>query len=208
DDIRLVRLPGGPELRNPSAGEVSRALGIGLELDGTETVDLLVVGGGPAGLGAAVYAASEGLDTLVLEGSAPGGQAGTSSRIENYLGFPTGISGQALAGRALSQAEKFGADIAIARRAVRLHCDSKPYKIVLADGEVVRTKTVVVATGARYHKPELADLSRYEGTGIFYSATHMEAQLCGGVEIAVVGGGNSAGQAAVFLSQIARSVQM
>ena len=153
-------------MRNPSVEELAGRLGLSLQLEPTAVRDVVIVGGGPAGLAAAVYAASEGLDVLVLEDSAPGGQAGTSSRIENYLGFPTGISGQALAGRALSQAEKFGAEVAIARRAVRLDCDSRPYKVHLANGDVVQTKTVVIATGARYRRPELHDLERFEGAGI------------------------------------------
>src|SRR5205814_10687951 len=151
---------------------------------------------------------AEGLDVLVLEDTAPGGQAGSSSRIENYLGFPTGISGQDLAGRALMQTEKFGAEVAIARAAVGLDCLSSPYQVRLASGEVVRTKTVVIASGARYRKPALADLRRFEGAGIMYSATHVEAQLCKGEEVAVVGGGNSAGQAAVFLAQSSARVNV
>jgi thioredoxin reductase (NADPH) len=155
-----------------------------------------------------VYGASEGLDVLVLETTAPGGQAGTSSRIENYLGFPTGISGQALAGRALTQAEKFGAEVAIARRAVRLDCSERPYRIHLADRETVLTRAIVVATGAQYRRPELTNLARFEGLGVYYSATHLEAQLCEGEEVAVVGGGNSAGQAAVFLCNVAAHVHV
>jgi thioredoxin reductase (NADPH) len=195
-------------LKNPSIETLGAALGLSSDLDAAAVRDVVIVGAGPSGLAAAVYAASEGLDVLVLEGTAPGGQAGTSSRIENYLGFPTGISGQALAGRALSQAEKFGADVQISRRVVRLDCDSKPYRLYLAGGEVVRTRTIVIATGAQYRKPEIADLSRYEGAGVMYSATYLDGQLCEGEEVAVVGGGNSAGQAAVFLSQIASRVNV
>jgi thioredoxin reductase (NADPH) len=195
-------------LKNPSIEELASALGLSSDLDAAAVRDVVIVGAGPSGLAAAVYAASEGLDVLVLEESAPGGQAGTSSRIENYLGFPTGISGQALAGRALNQAEKFGADVQIARHVVRLDCDSKPYQLHLAGGEVVRTRTIVIATGAQYRKPEIVDLSRYEGAGVMYSATHLEAQLCEGERVAVVGGGNSAGQAAVFLAQIAANVDV
>jgi thioredoxin reductase (NADPH) len=195
-------------LRNPSIEALAVLLGLSPELDGDTIRDVVIVGAGPAGLAAAVYAASEGLDVLVLEGIAPGGQAGTSSRIENYLGFPTGISGEALAGRAFTQAEKFGAEIAIARTAVRLRCDQRPYEVHLSDGEIVRTRTIVVASGARYRKPALGELSRFEGAGVFYSATHLEGQMCTGEEIAVVGGGNSAGQAAVFLSQIAARVHI
>jgi len=207
-EVPVVICEGGRILRNPSIESLASSLGLSLELDAQVVRDVVIVGGGPAGLAAAVYGASEGLDVLVLEDTAPGGQAGTSSRIENYLGFPTGISGQALAGRAMSQAEKFGAEVAIARRAVRLDCDSRPYKIKLSNGEVVRTRTVVIATGARYRRPDLPELARFEGAGIFYSATHLEAQLCENEEVAVVGGGNSAGQAAVFLSQVAAKVHM
>jgi thioredoxin reductase (NADPH) len=208
EEVPVVICEGGRILRNPSIEALATSLGLSPELDLEETRDVVIVGAGPAGLAAAVYGASEGLDVLVLEDTAPGGQAGTSSKIENYLGFPTGISGEALAGRAFSQAEKFGAEIAIARRAVRLDCDSRPYKVTLSNGEVVRTKAIVVATGARYRKPEIPELPRFEGAGIFYSATHLEAQLCKNEEVAIVGGANSAGQAAVFLSQIAEKVQM
>jgi thioredoxin reductase (NADPH) len=207
-DVPVVLCPGGKVLKSPSIEFLAEQLGLSPEIDAKHVRDVVVVGAGPAGLAAAVYAASEGLDVLVLEETAIGGQAGTSSKIENYLGFPTGISGQALAGRALNQAEKFGAEVAIARRAARLDCGSKPYKLILTDGEEVRTRTIVVATGARYRKPELLELPRYEGAGIFYSATFMEAQMCEGEEVAVVGGGNSAGQAAVFLAQIAKHVQV
>jgi thioredoxin reductase (NADPH) len=195
-------------LRNPSTADVAAALGFNSEIDAAHVHDLVVVGAGPSGLAAAVYAASEGLDVLVLEAVAPGGQAGSSSRIENYLGFPTGISGQDLAGRALTQTEKFGGEVAIARTAVRLECTAKPYTVHLANGEAVRTRTVIIASGARYRKPVLADLSRFEGAGIMYSATHVEAQLCRGEEIAIVGGGNSAGQAAVFLAQSSAGVNV
>ena len=148
DEVPVVLCcAGGHLMRNPSVEELAGRLGLSLQLEPTAVRDVVIVGGGPAGLAAAVYAASEGLDVLVLEDSAPGGQAGTSSRIENYLGFPTGISGAALAGRALSQAEKFGAEVAIARRAVRLDCDSRPYKVYLANGDIVQTKTVVIANG-------------------------------------------------------------
>jgi thioredoxin reductase (NADPH) len=208
NEVPVVVCRGGNVLRNPSIEYLASELGLNPDLDSKAVRDVVIVGAGPAGLAAAVYAASEGLDALVLEGIAPGGQAGTSSKIENYLGFPTGISGQALAGRALSQAEKFGAEVAIARRAVRINCDQRPYQITLADGEVIKTRTIVVATGAMYRKPELPELTRFEGAGIFYSATHLEAQLCEGREVIVVGGGNSAGQAAVFLSQIAKHVHM
>jgi thioredoxin reductase (NADPH) len=208
DDVPVVVCETGQVLRNPSIESLALGLGLSRQLDGAATRDVVIVGAGPAGLAAAVYAASEGLDVLVLEGTAPGGQAGSSSRIENYLGFPTGISGQDLAGRALMQTEKFGGEVAIARAAVGLDCASKPYRVRLATGEVVRTRTVVIASGARYRKPALPELSRFEGAGIMYSATHVEAQLCAAEEIAVVGGGNSAGQAAVFLAQSSGKVNV
>ena len=208
NEVPVLVCKAGNVLRNPTVESLSNALGLTPRLDAKAVRDVVIVGGGPAGLGAAVYAASEGLDVLVLESTAPGGQAGTSSRIENYLGFPTGISGFALAGRALTQAEKFGAEVAIARTAVRFDCDQRPYRVHLSDGEVVQARTIVIATGARYRRLEVPELARFEGAGIFYSATHMEAQSCKGEEIAVVGGGNSAGQAAVFLSGIASRVDV
>src|SRR5512132_3297350 len=145
---------------------------------------------------------------MVIESTAPGGQAGARSRIENYLGFPTGISGQALAARAYAQAERFGSDIAIARTATRLGCERRPYRVELGPSESVRARTVVIATGARYHKPALESLDRFEGVGIYYCATAVEARLCGDEEVIVVGGANSAGQAAVFLSHTARRVHV
>ena len=207
-EVPVVLCQEGHILRNPSTASLASALGLSGSLDPKAVRDLVIIGGGPAGLAAAVYAASEGLDVLVLESNAPGGQAGTSSRIENYLGFPTGISGQALAGRARTQAEKFGAEVDVGRRAVRLDCDARPYQVHLDDGQSVRTRAIVIATGARYRKPALAELSRFESVGIYYGATHLEGQFCKGEEIAIVGGGNSAGQAAVFLSQIASRVHM
>src|SRR3989454_5333885 len=207
-DVPVIVCETGQVLRNPTIETLATGLGLSREIDASATRDVIIVGAGPAGLAAAVYAASEGLDVLVLENSAPGGQAGSSSRIENYLGFPTGVSGLDLAGRALTQAEKFGAEVAIARGAVGLDCTAKPYTVRLATGEAVRTRTVVIASGARYRKPTLAELSRFEGAGVMYSATHVEAQLCKGEEIAIVGGGNSAGQAAVFLSQSSAEVHM
>ncbi len=188
-------------LRNPSTAALADELGLTETIDPELVHDLVVVGAGPAGLAAAVYGASEGLATIVVEGIAPGGQAGTSSKIENYLGFPTGISGQALAGRAQVQAQKFGARLMISRQAARLVCEEQPYRLILDDGQVIRTRAVVVATGARYRKLDVPDYARYEGQGIHYAATAMEAQLCNGEEVVVVGGGNSAGQAAVFLSR-------
>src|SRR5205809_469479 len=191
-DVPVIVCETGQVLRNPTIETLATGLGLSREIDASATRDVVIVGAGPAGLAAAVYAASEGLDVLVLENSAPGGQAGSSSRIENYLGFPTGVSGLDLAGRALTQAEKFGAEVAIARGAVGLDCTAKSYTVRLATGEAVRTRTVVIASGA----------------GVMYSATHVEAQLCKGEEIAIVGGGNSAGQAAVFLSQSSAEVHM
>jgi thioredoxin reductase (NADPH) len=207
-DVPVVICQDRKALRNPSVETLAQCLGLSLNIDPATIRDVVVVGGGPAGLACAVYAASEGLDVLVLEGNAPGGQAGSSSRIENYLGFPTGISGQALAGRAFVQAEKFGAEIAIARAAVALDCMTSPYQVSLASGEIVRTKCVVIASGAEYRRPELPNRDKFEGTCIHYGATFVEAQICVGEEVIVVGGGNSAGQAAVYLSDIARKVHM
>jgi len=208
DEVPVVLCADGGVHRNPSISSLANALGLDTDHDGATVRDVVVVGAGPAGLAVAVYAASEGLDVLVLEATAPGGQAGTSSRIENYLGFPTGISGEALAGRAFTQAEKFGATLSIGRRATRLDCASKPYKIILEDGEVVRSRALIIASGVKYRKLALPDLARFEGTGVFYSATHLEAQMCENEPVVVVGGGNSAGQAAVFLSGIAANVRV
>ena len=188
-------------LRNPATPALADALGLTETLDPARIHDVVVVGAGPAGLAAAVYAASEGLDTIVIEGVAPGGQAGTSSKIENYLGFPTGISGQALAGRAQVQAQKFGARLALARPAIGLDCSQEPYVVTLEEGQRVSARAVIVASGARYRKLDVPDYARFEGQGIHYAATAMEANLCTGEEVLVVGGGNSAGQAAVFLSR-------
>ena len=207
-DVPVVVCAAGSVLKNPTNEALAEGLGLSPDFDVKATRDVVIVGAGPAGLAAAVYAASEGLDVLVLEHTAPGGQAGSSSRIENYLGFPTGISGQALAGRALMQSEKFGAEVAIARNAVGLDCTSRPYRVRLANGEAVRARTVVIASGARYRKPALPELSRFEGAGVMYSATHVEAQLCKGEDVAIVGGGNSAGQAAVFLAQMSSGVNV
>ena len=199
----------GRVLTRPSNQTLGDCLGISEPLDPTTVADVAVVGAGPAGLAVAVYAASEGLDTLVLESEAPGGQAGTSSRIENYLGFPTGISGQALAARAQVQAQKFGARIAVPRRVERLRVDERPYGLELADGTSVRTQTVVIATGARYRRLEHLDgFDRFEGSGIHYAAGAVEAGLCEDEDVVVVGGGNSAGQAAVFLSRHAVHVHV
>ena len=207
-DVPVVVCEGGTILKNPSIEDLAAGIGLSPQFDGAATRDVVIIGAGPAGLAAAVYAASEGIDVLVLEHTAPGGQAGSSSRIENYLGFPTGISGQDLAGRALMQAEKFGTEVAIARAAVALDCTSRPFTVRLARGDVVRSRTVVIASGATYRKPDLPELSRFEGAGVMYSATHVEAQLCREEEVAIVGGGNSAGQAAVFLAQSSAGVNV
>ena len=208
DELPVLIMPGGVVLKKPSNGELANALGLTETLDPAKIYDVAVVGAGPAGLAAAVYAASEGLSTLVLESTAPGGQAGTSSKIENYLGFPTGISGQALAGRAQSQAQKFGARLAIARQVTGLECGQRPYRLLLDDGQSVQACAIVVATGARYRKLDLENYAGFEGQGIHYAATAMEAQLCAGEEVAVIGGGNSAGQATMFLSRTVRHVHV
>jgi thioredoxin reductase (NADPH) len=206
-DIPVLICSGHLVLRNPSNVEAAACFGLNAGIDEREVYDLIVVGAGPSGLAAAVYGASEGLHVLVLESTAPGGQAGASSRIENYLGFPTGISGQDLANRAFVQAEKFGAQIAIARSAARaLKCAHPPYTIELDDGGSVQGRSIIVAAGAQYRKLDLPNLTRFEGAGIYYGATLVEAQLCGKVEVAVVGGGNSAGQAALFLSGFTKHV--
>jgi thioredoxin reductase (NADPH) len=198
--IPLVRLPGGAELRRPSHGELSRALGIGLELAPREEVDLLVLGGGPAGLGAAVYGASEGLDTLVIESTVLGGQAGTSRRIENYLGFPAGISGTELTSRAVTQARKFQARTATPYRAESLEVGGDSHLVGLDDGVEVTARAVVLATGAEYRRLPVDNLEQYEGFSVFYAAGPPEAQLCGAHRVGVVGGGNSAAQAAIWLA--------
>lgn len=199
--LPLVRLPGGAELRGPSTGQVSRALGIGRELAPREEVDLVVVGAGPAGLGAAVYGASEGLDTLVIDSTALGGQAGTSRRIENYLGFPAGISGNELTSRAVTQARKFAARLATPYRAMSLEPGNGRHIVRLEDDREVAARAVVLATGAQYRRLGVDNLDEYEGVSVFYAAGPPEAQLCGAERVAVVGGGNSAGQAAVWLTR-------
>src|SRR2546425_4390383 len=197
----LVRLPGGGELHDPTTGQVMRALGIGLELAPREEVDLLIVGAGPAGLAAAVYGASEGLDTLVVEGTALGGQAGSSRRIENYLGFPAGISGSELTSRAVTQARKFHARTATPYRAVSLEPGDGRHLVRLEEDHEIAARTVLLATGAQYRRLPVDGLSDYEGVTAFYAAGPPEAQLCGASRVAVVGGGNSAGQAAVWLAR-------
>ena len=199
--LPLVRLPGGPDLRNPSSGELSRALGVGLELAEHEEADLVVVGGGPAGLGAAVYGASEGLQTLVVEGSALGGQAGTSRRIENYLGFPAGIGGAELTSRAITQARKFGARTATPYRAVALRPGADRHLVQLEEGHQVAARAVVLATGADYRRLSVTNLADYEGISVFYAAGPPEARRCAATRVGVIGGGNSAAQAAIWLAR-------
>ncbi|PYM11530.1 MAG: pyridine nucleotide-disulfide oxidoreductase [Candidatus Rokuibacteriota bacterium] len=212
-DVRVADIPilicrGQLVLRNPSNAEAAACFGFNAGIEDGTVYDLIVVGAGPAGLAAAVYGASEGLSVLVVESNAPGGQAGASSRIENYLGFPNGVSGESLAGRAFVQAEKFGARIAVARTASALECVSRPYTVKLDDGGSVQGGSIIVAAGARYRKLDLPNLARFDGVGVYYGATHVEAQLCRDQEIAVVGGGNSAGQAAVFLATLAKRVHL
>ncbi len=207
-DIPVLICRGDLVLRNPTNAAAAACFGLNAGIDESTMYDLIVVGAGPAGLAAAVYGASEGLNVLVVEGNAPGGQAGASSRIENYLGFPMGISGQDLTNRAFVQAEKFGANILVARGALALKCNHPVYTVELEDGGAVRARTIIVAAGAQYRKLALPNLAHFEGAGVYYGATLMEAQICGNDEVAVVGGGNSAGQAAIFLSGFARHVNL
>jgi len=195
-------------MRNPSVQKVADCVGLNIAVDETQLRDLIIVGAGPAGLAAAVYGASEGLNVLVIESASPGGQAGSSSKIENYLGFPTGLSGWELAARAIAQTEKFGAKMMVAHSVVRLDCDKHPYKVVLDNGNRIAARAVVIASGAQYNKPAISNLAQFEGQGIYYGATFMESQLCEREDLIVIGGGNSAGQAAVFLSQTAGKVHM
>ncbi|MEO7493802.1 MAG: FAD-dependent oxidoreductase [Massilia sp.] len=207
-ELPLVVCPDGSVKKNPSNLEMGRCLGMMPTLDADTVFDVLVVGAGPSGLATSVYAASEGLSVMVVEQQSFGGQAGASARIENYLGFPTGVSGRALSGRAFVQAQKFGAEVAVPARAMRLDCDQRPLGLTLADGSTLRARAVVLACGARYRKPALPDLATYEGCGVYYWASPIEAKLCKGEEVVLVGGGNSAGQAAVFLAAHARHVHM
>ncbi|MBX9701108.1 MAG: FAD-dependent oxidoreductase [Acetobacteraceae bacterium] len=207
DDLPLALCPDGSVLRNPSEAELARCLGLS-EVDTQQVWDVVVVGAGPAGLATAVYAASEGLSVLVLDARAFGGQAGASARIENYLGFPTGISGQALAGRAFTQAQKFGAEVSVPTEVARLICGAARPVLELRDGRRVRARTVVIASGAAYRRPAIPNLARFEGRGVAYWASPVEARLVRGAEVALVGGGNSAGQAAVFLAAHAARVHM
>ena len=207
-EIPILICRGQIVLRNPSNEEMAGCLGFNDAIDRTHVRDLIVVGAGPAGLAAAVYGASEGLDVLVLETVAPGGQAGSSSRIENYLGFPAGISGQELAGRAYTQAQKFGAQVMIAQGATQLTCDRQPYGLRVDADTTVPARAVIIASGAEYRRPALPNLSQFENAGIYFGATFMEAQLCAEQEVVVIGGGNSAGQAAVFLAQTSKRVHL
>src|SRR5262252_76481 len=206
-DVPVLIRTGKQVLKKPTIEEVADCLGLN-RWSRDVVRDLVVIGAGPAGLAAAVYGASEGLDVLVLESTAPGGQAGSSSRIENYLGFATGISGQDLANNALLQAQKFGAELVVARTVAALECDRRPYRIGLGPGVRVRARTVVIATGVKYRKLDIPNLSRFEGVGVYYGATPVEALLCQGEDVIVVGGANSAGQAAIFLSEAKRRVYM
>ena len=209
-DVPVVICRGEVVLRNPTNEEIADCLGFNesIELGDGRVRDVVIVGAGPAGLGAAVYAASEGLDVLVIESNSPGGQAASSARIENYLGFPSGISGQELAARAFSQAEKFGAEMMIAKAAIHLRCERRPYVVEIEHGDHVAARTVIIATGAEYRMLPVDNIGRFNGAGVYYGATPMEAQLCRGETVIVVGAGNSAGQAATFLAQSAHRVIM
>ncbi len=208
EEIPVVICNNRTVLRSPSIQELARCLGLNAHITPSELRDVVIVGAGPSGLAAAVYAASEGLDVLVIEADSPGGQAGSSSKIENYLGFPMGISGNELAGRAAAQAQKFGAKVLVANNVTKLNCERHPYELTVDCGQTIRARTVVIASGAQYNKPNIDNLKRFEGQGVYYGATYIEAQLCGNDEAIVVGGGNSAGQAAVYLSQTASKVHM
>jgi thioredoxin reductase (NADPH) len=207
-DVPVLICRGDAVLKDPSNQEIADCLGFNAGIDQAHVRDLVIIGAGPAGLAAAVYGASEGLDVLVIESDSPGGQAGSSSKIENYLGFPTGISGRDLAGRAYIQAEKFGAEVLIARNATQLTCARTPYAVQIDKGSGVPARSVIIATGAEYRRPALDRLGDFEGAGVYYGATFIEAQLCKGEDVVIVGGGNSAGQAAVFLAQTVRRVQL
>jgi thioredoxin reductase (NADPH) len=208
EEIPVVICNNRTVLRSPSIQELAKCLGLNAHITASEIKDLVIVGAGPSGLAAAVYGASEGLDVLVIESDSPGGQAGSSSKIENYLGFPMGISGNELAGRAAAQAQKFGAKVLIANSVTKLNCEKRPYELSVDCGNIIRARSVVIASGAQYNKPKIDNLKKFEGQGIYYGATYIEAQLCGKDDVVVVGGGNSAGQAAVYLSQTAGKVHM
>jgi thioredoxin reductase (NADPH) len=208
EDFPVVVCHGAVVLKNPSNEEVAATLGMNQQIDDDRVRDVIVVGAGPAGLAAGVYAASEGLDVMVLETGTPGGQAGSSSKIENYLGFPTGISGLALAARALIQAQKFGAEVRTAYSALHLNCNQKPYSIEFANGHAARAHAIIIATGAEYRQLSLSNAAGFLDTGIYYAATSTEARRCGTGEVIVVGGGNSAGQAAIYLSGTCKKVHL
>jgi thioredoxin reductase (NADPH) len=208
NDIPILICRGELVLRNPSNKQIADCLGFNESIDQAQVRDVLVVGAGPSGLAAAVFAASEGLDVLVMESNVPGGQAGASSKIENFFGFPTGITGQALTGRAYAQAQKFGAQVMIASCANKIASSRKPYSVESSGGQSVQARTIVIASGAEYRKPPISNLTQFEGSGVYYAATFMESQLCRGEEVIVIGGGNSAGQAAVFLAQTAKRVHL
>ncbi len=208
DEVPVVICSGKAVLRNPTTQKLAECLGFAGTVDESRIRDVAIVGAGPAGLAAAVYAASEGLDAVVIEAEFPGGQAGSSSKIENYIGFPTGISGLELTGRAVVQAEKFGAQMLVGQRVVKINCDQRPYQLTLENGGTLQARSIVIAAGAQYNTPNIANLKQFEGNGIYYAATYMESQLCGSDEVIVIGGANSAGQAAVFLAETARKVYM
>jgi thioredoxin reductase (NADPH) len=207
-DMPVLICRGDAILRNPSNQQVTDCLGLNDAIDRTHVRDVVIVGAGPAGLAAAVYGASEGLDVLVLESNLPGGQAGSSSRIENYLGFPTGISGLDLTERAYAQAQKFGAQLMIAEGASKLSCARPLYSVHLEGGGRIDARALIIASGAQYRKPAIPHVSQFEGAGVYYSASRMESQLCVAEEVLIVGGGNSAGQAAVFLAETAKHVHL
>jgi thioredoxin reductase (NADPH) len=207
-EVPVLICRGDAVLRNPTNQEIADCLGLNDAIDRTHVRDLVIVGAGPAGLAAAVYGASEGLDVLVLESNLPGGQAGSSSRIENYLGFPTGISGLDLTERAYAQAQKFGAQLMVAKGASKLSCARPLYSVHLEDGGRIDARALIIASGAQYRKPAIPNVSRFEGAGVYYAASRMESQLCVAEEVIIVGGGNSAGQAAVFLAETARHVHL
>src|SRR6266576_1675116 len=210
DQIPLVICRREVVLPDPTNAEIADCLGFNdaIDVDESHVRDVVIVGAGPAGLGAAVYAASEGLDVLMIEANAPGGQAGSSMRIENYLGFPSGITGQELATRAFTQAEKFGAQLLIAKAAVRLHCDKRPFAVEIDNGARINARTIIIASGAEYRGLPIENLSKFHGAGVYYFATPMEAQLCKGQTVMIVGAGNSAGQAAVYLADRTNRVIM
>jgi len=208
DEIPVVICSGKAVQRNPTTQQLAQCLGLSGKVDESHILDVAIVGAGPAGLAAAVYAASEGLDTVVIEADLPGGQAGSSSKIENYLGFPTGVSGLELTRRGIVQAEKFGARLMVGLRVVKFQCDQRPYRLSLENGDILQARTIIIAAGAQYNTPRVVNLKKFEGNGIYYAATFMESQLCGGDEVVVIGGGNSAGQAAIFLAETAHKVYM